>query len=563
MAELDAHNLPLEKVFSSDFEFYIPRYQRPYAWGSDQTLQLLEDLEEALERTNDEPYFLGSVVLVKEKSAAFAEVIDGQQRLTTLTILMAVLRDLADDDLVRDGIQQHVADTSKAWKANAKTKPRLTIRTQDREFFRDHVQDIGATGFIGAVSDTVADTDPRRAIRDNAGLLRDRLSSWKDSRRTELFELLLERTFLVVVSTPDRESAYRIFSVMNSRGLDLSPTDIFKADVIGAIPEDQQDAYADKWDAEESDLGRDGFTDLFRDIRTLATKERAKRELLKEFPEQVLNTYLSAGKATNFVDEVLVPFADAFELAEISYFVESTSEWATVNEWLRRLRQLDNKDWRPPALWALRNHPHHPTFLAAFFRKLERVAVCSMLRGEYATPRAERYLDLLRELDAGAGLNASKFDVPDEEKAQARQALNGEIYRTLRSVRRKYVLTRLDSLLAKESGVTYNHKIISVEHVLPQNPAEDSEWTNLFDEDERRFWTHRLGNLLLLNTRTNSAANRKPFDQKKASYFQSKGGGTNFQLTTQVLSESVWTPAVVKARHEKLLGRLFAEWDLT
>lgn len=562
MAELDAHNLALEKVFSSDFEFYIPRYQRPYAWGSDQTLQLLEDLEEALDRSDEVAYFLGSVVLVKEKSAARAEVIDGQQRLTTLTILMAVLRDLADDDKVRDGIQQHLADTSKAWKANAKTKPRLTIRTQDRDFFRDHVQDIDATSSIGLVSDTVADTDPRRAIRDNAHLLRERLCSWQDTRRTALFELMLERTFLVVVSTPDQESAYRIFSVMNARGLDLSPTDIFKADIIGAIAEDQQDAYADKWDAEESDLGRDGFTDLFRDIRTLSTKERAKRELLKEFPEQVLNSYLASGKATNFVDEVLVPFSDAFELAEISYFVESTPEWATVNEWLRRLRQLDNKDWRPPALWALRHHPSDPHFLAAFFRSLERVAVCSMLRGEYATPRAERYLDLLKELDGGAGLSASKFVVPDEEKAEARQALEGEIYRTLRSVRRKYVLTRLDSLLAKESGVTYNHKIISVEHVLPQNPADNSEWMTLFSEDERRFWTHRLGNLLLLNKRTNSAANRKPFDQKKTSYFQSKGGGTNFQLTTQVLSESAWTPTVVKARQEKLLGRLFTEWDL-
>ncbi|MBM9460837.1 DUF262 domain-containing protein [Nocardioides sp. zg-536] len=563
MAELDAENLPLEKVFSSDFEFYIPRYQRPYAWGSDQTLQLLEDLEEALDRGDDEAYFLGSVVLVKKKGVAQAEVIDGQQRLTTLTILMAVLRDLAVDKKVRDGIQQHLADTSKAWKTNAKTKPRLTIRTQDREFFRDHVQDPASTGSIGTLSDTVADTDPRKAIRNNAHLLRERLSSWPDQRRTELFELMLERTFLVVVSTPDQESAYRIFSVMNARGLDLSPTDIFKADVIGAISEDQQDAYADKWDAEESDLGRDGFTDLFRDIRTLRTRDRAKRELLKEFPEQVLNKYLASGQATNFVDDVLVPYSDAFELAEISYFVESAPEWAAVNEWLRRLRQLDNKDWRPPALWALRHHGHDPSYLAEFFRLLERVAVCSMLRGEYATPRAERYLDLLKELDGQAGLGASKFLVPDDEKAEARAALEGEIYRTLRSVRRKYVLTRLDSLLAKESGVTYNHKIISVEHVLPQNPAEGSEWMTLFSEDERRFWTHRLGNLLLLNKRTNSAANRKPFKQKKKSYFQSKGGGTNFQLTAQVLSESAWTPAVVKARHEELLGRLFTEWDLT
>jgi hypothetical protein len=562
MAELEAHNLPLEKVFSSDFEFHIPRYQRPYAWGSDQTGQLLEDLEEALERSHAEPYFLGSVVLVKHSSTPQAEVIDGQQRLTTLTILLAVLRDLAQDTKVQEGIQQYLADTSKAWKANAQTQPRLTVRTQDKDFFAEHVQKPGATTSLASLSNTTADTDPRRAFRDNAVLLRERVATWTDKRRTELFELMLERTFLVVVSTPDQDSAYRIFSVMNARGLDLSPTDIFKADVIGSLAEDQQDAYADKWDGEEGDLGRDAFTELFRDIRTLETKVRAKRELLKEFPEQVLNAYLEAGKAAAFVDELLVPYSDAFELAEISAFVETDASWTQVNEWFRRLRQLDNKDWRPAALWALRHHGNDADFLNGFLRKLERMAVASMLRGEYQTPRAERYLDLLAELDKGDGLTARSFAVSDDHKAECRQVLDGELYRSLRSVRRKYVLTRLDSLLAKESGVTYNHQIITVEHVLPQNPAPGSEWTSLFDEDERAYWTHRIGNLLLLNKRTNSAANRRPFAEKKGTYFQSKGGGTNFQLTTQVLNEQSWTPSVVKARQQKLTQRLIDEWEL-
>src|SRR3954453_1098325 len=96
MRRIEAHEVPLHEVFSSDYSFRIPDYQRPYAWEREQAEQLLEDLLDTLRRDEDEPYFLGSVVLVKEPDQASAEVIDGQQRLTTLTILFAVLRDLAD-----------------------------------------------------------------------------------------------------------------------------------------------------------------------------------------------------------------------------------------------------------------------------------------------------------------------------------------------------------------------------------------------------------------------------------------------------------------------------------
>ena len=66
MKKLEAHEVPLSKVFSSDYEFAIPDYQRPYTWGIEQATQLLEDLYDAVERSPDEPYFLGSIVLVKE-----------------------------------------------------------------------------------------------------------------------------------------------------------------------------------------------------------------------------------------------------------------------------------------------------------------------------------------------------------------------------------------------------------------------------------------------------------------------------------------------------------------
>ena len=98
---LKAVEINLGKLFTVDYDFVIPEYQRPYAWGSEESLQILSDLQGALERDADEPYFLGSIVLVKDATLTRAEVIDGQQRLTTLTLLIAILRDLVENQALR------------------------------------------------------------------------------------------------------------------------------------------------------------------------------------------------------------------------------------------------------------------------------------------------------------------------------------------------------------------------------------------------------------------------------------------------------------------------------
>ncbi|MET8947042.1 HNH endonuclease family protein, partial [Streptomyces sp. NPDC004542] len=107
-----------------------------------------------------------------------------------------------------------------------------------------------------------------------------------------------------------------------------------------------------------------------------------------------------------------------------------------------------------------------------------------------------------------------------------------------------------------------NHPLITVEHVLPQNPKADSQWVGLFDEEQRAQWTHRLGNLVLLNRAKNSAAQNYDFAAKKAKYFTGRGGVVPFALTSQVLQHVEWTPVVLKARQEELLGVLFEEWRL-
>lgn len=557
MKDLTAGEYALRKIFSSDYQFTIPDYQRPYAWGKEQALQLLDDLEGALARDTDEPYFLGSIVLVKDGSDSRAEVIDGQQRLTTLSILFAVLRDLTGNAKLAAELGKIVVEPGEIM-AGTQARPRLTLRKRDAKFFADRVQTEGATDDLVMLDDAHLKTDAQRAIRDNTSALRERLVAWPEDKQQRLAAMLGTRTFLVVVSTPDLNSAHRIFSVMNARGLDLTPSDIFKSKVIGDLDEQDASYYADKWEQEEVDLGREAFANLFGHVRMIFVKERPSKVLLQEFDEEVLSKYLP-GEGRAFVDDVLIPYSDAYEHL-ITQNYPDDANWSPVNNWLRRLMQIDNDNWRAPALWALKEHENDPAYLAAFLRKLERLAASMLLRRVYATPRGTRYGELLKQLESGDGLSAPAFALTPEELAETKDRLADRIY--LVAPVRKYVLLRLDDLLAKQPGVSYQHKMITVEHVLPQNPKDSSVWRQDFTDDQRLHWTHRLGNLVLLNRAKNSEAQNYDFAKKKANYFTSSNGSAVFALTTQVLTHDVWTPSVIEARHESLLGVLHKEWEL-
>jgi hypothetical protein len=124
------------------------------------------------------------------------------------------------------------------------------------------------------------------------------------------------------------------------------------------------------------------------------------------------------------------------------------------------------------------------------------------------------------------------------------------------------ILLRLDELLSSGEA-RYDFPLITIEHVLPQTPPADSEWTDWWPSEEERIKNvHRLGNLVLLNRKQNAAAKNYDFEKKKRSYFATKNGGSPFVLTTQVLRESEWTPEVFSGRQTTLLKKLKDAWRL-
>lgn len=556
MARLSAHEQPLSKIFSSDYQFTIPDYQRPYSWGRSQALQLLEDLADALERNaEDEPYFLGSIVLVKDEERSDAEVIDGQQRLTTLTILLAVLRALTQKETLKQSFNVMIEEPGNELH-ELREQPRLALRDRDRDFFRKYVQGGLLDDLIGLQDGSVKGAEVN--IRDNAKALYEELRGWDEDKRTALSRLVSNRTYLVAVSTPNLASAHRIFNVLNSRGMDLSAADIFKSRVVGAITDEQlSHQYAVRWDDAEEMLGRSTFLELFLHIRMIFAKTRGQRELLVEFPVQVLDQFLP-DRATDFVDEVLIPYAEALAIVDhASYAWPNGAD--EVNLWLRRLGSIDNADWKPAALWLVHHLADQPEQLASHLKALERIAAIMLVRRTYATPRATKYASLIRSLQDGLDLESPEYQITDDDRRATLLQLHGRVYES--APLRKYVLTRLNDAMST-GGATYDHKIITVEHVLPQNPKTDSEWNSTFTEAEAKYWVHKLGNLILLDKKKNSEAQNFDFHEKKDRYFRSQTGVPPFALTLDVVDSVEWTPAALERRQHRLVGALANTWGL-
>lgn len=560
-SKITGKEYPLSKIFSSDFEYHIPGYQRPYSWTKEETGLLFDDLYNFFQEEKSDNYFLGSIVLIKEEQKRYAEVIDGQQRLTTLSILFSAMADAFGDSECKSDCKAYLCEKGKALEG-IEAKPRVFLRDADHPFFYKYIQNVQLDALV-ALDPVTLDTEAKKHIRENCALLREKLKDifLDDKQRLEFTQFLLTRCYLVVVSTPSQESAFRIFTVMNSRGLDLLPTDIIKSTVIGSLPKEKQQEYTEKWEGLEELTGRDGFNEVFTHTRTIFVKERQKKTLREEFEEYILKTV----SPKRLIDDYLVPYTNAYVQLKNCEFT-ATHHADEVNGLLFWLNKTNNSDWMPPAIKFPAEHPNDSEYVLWFIRKLERLASYLLVTAQDVNHRVDRYKWLLVEMEGRPDSTLTSplrnIELTDWEKEHFRQTLDGEIY-TMTAQRRNYIIQRLDSFMS-DGGASYNQKLFTIEHVLPQHPPVHGSWPELWpDEQERMYWLNRIANLVPLTRQRNSAAQNYGFTTKKEKYFQSKGGTSSYVLTTQVINEPKWTPDVVKKRQETL-NEVFAEkWELS
>lgn len=550
---------PLLKIFSSDFEYHIPAYQRPYAWTIAETSALFEDLYGFYQAEENDSYFLGSIVLIKDEGNRHADVIDGQQRLTTLSILFSVMADSLQNPGTKESCKRYLRESGDEL-AGIEAQPRLFLREKDRVFFNKYIQDVQLDQLLQIDPRTLED-EAQVHIQENCRVLRERFQETfsTDDERIAFSKFLLNRCFLIAVSTANQASAFRIFSVMNSRGLDLLPTDIIKSELIGKLPAELQGAYTAKWEDMETRTEREGFNEVFTHTRMIFAKERPKKNLLDEFREYVMRDLTPQ----ELIDHYLQPYTEAYVQLKNEAFM-ATQHADEINNLLYWLNKTNNYDWMPTAIQFLTDHKNDSQYILWFIRKLERLASYLLITAQDVNQRMDRYKWILVEMesrpDSSLAHPIRNIELTEWEKHQFVEALQGEIY-TMPAMRRNYVIQRLDSFVS-DGGATYNTKVFTIEHVLPQHPAADSEWNRDWTVEEQERWRNRIANLVPLTRQRNSEAQNYEFTIKKEKYFASKKGTSSYALTTQVIKTEVWTPEVVSERQEYLIAQFVENWDL-
>lgn len=555
---------PIGKIFGDDTLYTIPLYQRPYAWTTEQSEELLQDLLRAM-RGGEEPiddlppYFFGSIVLIKDDELD-AKVVDGQQRLTTLTMLLAVLRSLIKSENA-DALTDFLCEKGNLIKGIPK-RYRLRPRRQDAEFFEKYIQDEGGIDELKTLQGAQL-SESQRNIRDNTlGFIRE-LQTLSEKQLITMSQFIVNRCFMIDVSvyTPDLDSVYHIFSVLNGRGLDLSYPDILKAEILGTIAQDQQESYAAKWEEMESLLGREEFEKLFFDLRDIFYRERPRKGLIEEFHESVYPTRSRSSTPQHFIDKILVPYAHILNnILKANYQFEPMAK--EINTMFRWLNRLDYNRWVPVVLHYVKENWPRPDQVLHFLVDFERLVICFVISRVPPYRRKDRYFEILQAIHDGKDLYASNspLQLSSRERQEFYRLLNGDIY--LASQARQYVLLRLDTKLS-EGTASYEYETVSIEHVLPQGPSPDSNWVKAFPTKEiREKYVHRLGNLVLLSRSTNKKAENYDFEEKKQKYFTTRAGISPFVLTTQVLRHREWTPAIIEQRQNQLMGVLRDLWRL-
>jgi len=213
---MDAKERTISNVLTEQIRYEIPPYQRPYSWKKENAQQLVDDVWEAYE-SNDQEYFIGSLITIERDRDKLYDVVDGQQRLTTLNVVFARLRDWITDEAAKAELGKRILPRNVL--TGEAEAPRLLLRRSDQSFFLRHILESQAVAEKDRQS---LEAGPQLRLLENAEAV-DEFCRTKSQQALKLFaNYLLSKVYVVFVTTHSLQSAYRLFNVLNARGLALS-----------------------------------------------------------------------------------------------------------------------------------------------------------------------------------------------------------------------------------------------------------------------------------------------------------------------------------------------------
>ncbi|KXA14107.1 hypothetical protein HMPREF3222_00514 [Clostridium perfringens] len=566
----------IKDLLSNKFLFEIPDYQRAYSWTKENLKQLVEDIWESVElnkaRGNKEfdqyePYFLGSIVLCskeyKDDGCGIYDVIDGQQRLTSIIMLIAAIRDLIDNEEYKKVLSDLIYQKPNVL-MGIKESIRVKARGKEEEFFKKYILTNGGTELVKDL-DMEELSEAKQNMVNAIEVFRDSFFNENgellEEKLNEFIVYLLQKVVLVVITTESFTSAFRLFNVINARGLPLTDSDLLKSENLRVMNPEIRKEYTDIWESHEQDLGKEKLDQIIGFMRTMKLKNKVEESVYEEFSKKIFRNepeYLGV----NFVNHLT-----AVKALYDKYIIDGNLEGVSEEEksyyknLINIMREfLPYDDWMA-AVIRFAEKFNDDKLVLEFVKVLEKRLVIDWVNGNSFADRLNRVygiLEAIEEKDSLEEIKEAPVFLYDLERTTAyfENALNDiDFYSKGRMMIPKYIFVRLDMEKRANEVLDYSDKIM-IEHVLPRN-AKEAYWKDNFSADQRRNWANKFGNLVIITGAKNTRANNKPFGEKVEQYLSKK---SDFAITKEVLELSDWNMDSLKDRHESLVNRALELW---
>ncbi len=563
------NSLTINKLLTdSDALYQIPVYQRPYKWGDDEVDKLWEDILESYE--NKEPnYFLGSIITAKSGTdSKYLDVVDGQQRLTTLIILISTIRDLypkineekCEEDPFAIGIEQI---KNAIMVSNKFGRLRLATHSNHSSDFEKYIIKGNTLSLKKPYKkDLRKDEAPEYKFINTSVEFRIRLQALGEVECGKLLNYIFNKIKIIRIDCSNVGFAIKLFQVLNARGLDLTNSDLIKSFLIGKIHsiydsevvEQKERQFLQDWIASE-DIALDvneSMNELFVMYEYFLLGTNPKKSLYDELEGQFQNEdpldVISDFKA--FISEYKTNVFESNNKLDYSFFYLRWSiYWKTIITSALHLGYYDIDELKK----TVRRY-FYLFWIAGFTLSRIKQTFFNMIKWL----KTKRLINEIKQ-DLENSLNENKvFD-------RVERALNGNIYHEAWC---KPLLILLEyNRLDNPNFISLDDKNIHVEHVLPQSFHEVYGWKHIIeDERDGAEMVHTLGNLTLLSGKKNIEASNDSFENKVSIYSGSVGNSssneTSFRITQKIYDDynqkkfDKWDFSVLKSRKIELFTQI-------
>lgn len=560
-----ATQAPLLKLLRQAPQFVIPIYQRNYSWTEAQCRQLWNDLLKVGRNDKVQGHFIGSIVYVEKglstrTSQEAMLVIDGQQRLTTCTLLLLALAKHMEANQVPELLEQFTA---------RKIRNYYLLNTEEEgdRYFKLLLSESDKETLISLLAGTPEPQEPSYLIKKNYELF----ASWIQERQDELEIICTGLTKLVIVDVSldrDHDNPQLIFESMNSTGLALSQADLIRNFILmGLEPTLQTELYRGYWRPMEKAFGQGAYTthfDVFmRDYLTIKTGNIPRiGDVYTEFKRYMQENEIGV---RNLVADI---HRFALLYCAIVLNQETTPSLASA---FHDLRELDVKVSYPfllavyddfkNGLVSLQDFEHIVRLVESYvFRR----AVCNIPTNSMN----KTFARLHGQIDKARYLESVEYQF-SRLPSYRRFPANAEFQRIFvtkdlyNSRIRSYWLRKMENHGRRERVIVDDY---TVEHILPQNPELSSAWIEMLGPDWKAIqdkYLHTPGNLTL--TGYNSSYSDHPFEYKRGGVQDAAGKPVGFAHSPLRLNAGLgtlerWDEAAILARAQQLSAEAVTIW---